>query len=110
VDTNKNFAGFLAFAKQNENVKKELQALSGLPYDASVAKVVEVGARNGYTFATDDVEEMLDEALGNKALKSGELTDEQLEAVAGGAGGGKGAAVGGLIEAGIGYLIDLAID
>lgn len=77
---------FLVFTKNNKSVQTELKALQNKSYEEVCAGFVKVGAKHGYTISADDVEELIEEATAHKALKSGELSDEQLEAVAGGKG------------------------
>src|SRR5262245_59253207 len=95
----KGFYEFAQLIKDNPAVKSELKALDGKKYEEYCAAFVAIGTKHGYTFDVDEVEEALDEALAEKTLTSGELTDEQLESAAGGA--GKGGAIGGIIEGGI---------
>ena len=104
--TNMGIDEFLELVKKNKAVQDELRALDGMGYDDLSTGFVRVGAKHGYTFDADDAEEVIDEALAEKALTSGELSDEQLEAVAG---GGKGEA--GLVLVGtIGTIIDQTTD
>ena len=97
MDT-KGFEEFVAAIRENAAIERELDALDGQPYDAYCAGFVAVGGKHGYTFSTDEVEELVEEVIADQSLKSGELTDQQLEAVAGGKGGG-GGVVRGIIEA-----------
>jgi hypothetical protein len=95
----KGWEEFLVFAKNNPAVMEEIMALKGKPYQEVTAGFVKIGANHGYTMDADDVEGLLEEAAAHHALQSGELSDEQLEAVAGGKGGGGGRAAGEVIEA-----------
>ncbi len=89
---------FLAAAKTDQAILGELRALEGKTYDEYYAGFVAAGATRGYTFTVDEVEEVTDEALSDQTLKSGELSDDQLEAVAGGKGGGAGGVLIGVIN------------
>jgi len=89
---------FLVFAKNNPAVMAEIMALKGKPYQDVTAGFVTISAKHGYTMDADDVEGILEEAAAHNALKGGELSDEQLEAVAGGKGGGGGRAAGNILE------------
>jgi hypothetical protein len=84
MEETKGFYEFLAVAKTNGAIQQELDALDGKPYAEYCTAFKDLGARHGYTFGVDEVEDALEEMLAARALKSGELTDEQLEAVAGG--------------------------
>jgi predicted ribosomally synthesized peptide with nif11-like leader len=65
-----------------------LQQFQAAPDRESLVNLaVEVGQQNGYSFTIDEVEQAL--AAQNAASEAEELTDEQLEAVAGGKGGKK---------------------
>ncbi len=88
---------FMAEVGTNAGLQNEMRALEGQPYDNYYAAVVELGAKHGYTFSAEDVETTVDDLIATSALKGGELTDEQLESVAGGKGGGR--AIGGIVEA-----------
>jgi predicted ribosomally synthesized peptide with nif11-like leader len=99
MDTTKGLDEFLEAIRQDAAIREELQALEGEAHEAYCAGFVAVGAKHGYTFGQDDVSEFVDETVSNQALASEELTDEQLELVAGGKGGGGGGAVRGIIEA-----------
>jgi predicted ribosomally synthesized peptide with nif11-like leader len=62
-----------------------LEQFQSAPDRESLANLaVEVGLQNGYSFTIDEVEQAL--AAQNAASEAGELSDEQLEAVAGGKG------------------------
>ena len=104
--TNMGIDEFLELVGKNKAIQDELRALDGLGYDELSAGVVRVGAKHGYTFDTDDAEEVIDETLAEKALTSGELSDEQLEAVAGGGKGGAGLVLIGTI----GTIVDNTTD
>jgi predicted ribosomally synthesized peptide with nif11-like leader len=95
---NKDFEGFLQLVKTDVAIQQELKALEEQPYEAFLSGFVAVGAKHGFTFTNDEVEEIADEMLANKAFKSGELSDEQLESVAGGKGGGAGGVFIGIIN------------
>jgi hypothetical protein len=96
----KGWEEFLVFAKDNPPVMAEVMALKDKPYQEVTAGFVKIGATHGYTMDVDDVEGFLEEAAAHNALKRGdELSDEQLEAVAGGKGGGGGRAAGEVLEA-----------
>jgi hypothetical protein len=82
---------FVVFSKNNKAVQSELKALQGKSYEEACAGFVKVGAKHGYKMTADEVEALIEEAAAHKALKGGELSDDQLEAVAGGKGGGGGA-------------------
>ena len=75
---------------ENESLQQELQsAIEGKEgLDASQA-VSELGAKHGYEFTAEEAETLRQLVLANQ---SGELNEEQLEAVAGG--GKLGAAIG----------------
>jgi len=88
MQTPKGFEEFIAMAKDNPAVLEELTAFEGQSYDAAGAGMVALGAKHGFTFTADEVTEALDEAVANRALESGELSDQELELVAGGKGGG----------------------
>ncbi|NJK66420.1 MAG: Nif11-like leader peptide family natural product precursor [Microcoleus sp. SU_5_3] len=63
-----------------------LQQFQAAPDRESLANLaVEVGQQNGYSFTIDEVKQAL--AAQSAASEAEELTDEQLEAVAGGKGG-----------------------
>ena len=85
--TAKGFDEFIAMARQNQAVAQELKSFEGQSYDAAGAGIVALGAKHGFTFTADDVEAALDESVANRALQSEELSDEDLELVAGGTGG-----------------------
>ncbi|NJK66416.1 MAG: Nif11-like leader peptide family natural product precursor [Microcoleus sp. CSU_2_2] len=53
--------------------------------ESLVNLAVEVGQQNGYSFTIDEVKQAL--AAQSAANEAGELSDQQLEAVAGGCGG-----------------------
>jgi len=95
---NKDFKGFLELVKTDVAVQQELKALEGQPYEEFVSGFAAVGAKHGFTFTNEEVEELTDEMLGDKAFGSGELSDEQLESVAGGKGGGAGGVFIGIIN------------
>ena len=60
-----------------------LEKFQSAPDQESLANLaVEVGQQKGYSFTVDEVEQAL--AAQNAASETGELSDEQLEAVAGG--------------------------
>ena len=62
------------------------QFQSALDRESLANMAVEVGLQKGYSFTTSEVEQAL--AAQNAATKTGELSDEQLEVVAGGYGPG----------------------
>ena len=104
----KGFEEFIAMAKANPAVLKELTAFEGQSYDAAGSGIVALGTKHGFTFSEDDVIGALDEAVSNRALQSEELSDEDLELVAGGKGGGGEA---GLVLIGvIGDVVDNTTD
>jgi predicted ribosomally synthesized peptide with nif11-like leader len=62
-----------------------LEQFQSAPDQESLVNLaVEVGQQKGYSFTVDQVEQAL--AAQNAASETGELSDEQLEAVAGGCG------------------------
>ena len=108
LDADKDLSHFLLFVNENADARQELQSVfeSGISYDAATTKIIDMGREFGYTFTADEVEELIDEALSNQGLK-GELSDEQLEAIAGGS--GKGSAIFGIFELAFDALIGLAV-
>lgn len=94
------FDEFLMHAKDNQDLQRELNGLNGLTDEQYCERFVAVGARHGYTFDTDDVEEFLDEVAA-RLIKNDELSDAELEVIAG---GGKGDVIEGIGEAIISYF------
>ncbi len=78
-------AEFLKALSTNDAIRAEINAAKGKSDAAVLQNFVDVGARHGYTFSADDVEDMMDAALSD-AVQDEELSDEELEAVAGGKG------------------------
>ena len=89
------FDEFLMHAKENKEVQRELNALTGLTDDQYCDRFIAVGASHGYTFDADDVEEFLDEVTA-RLIKNDELSDAELESIAG---GGKADVIEGIGEA-----------
>lgn len=104
MSTDQGFVGFVHAAKNNPALLQELKSFEGQSVTAAATGWVEAGKKHGYTFEAQEVSEALSEANAENALGEGELSDEQLEEVAGGKGGG-GEAVLVLIGT-IGNLVD----
>ena len=75
----KNAYEFFQTIQNSEDVRSQLQSASD--ENEYVERVVEIAGSRGYQVTGDDVRQCLKEARGESA----ELTDEQLETVAGGA-------------------------
>jgi hypothetical protein len=104
----KGFEEFVVMAKNNPAVLQEMTAFEGQSYDAAGSGIVALGAKHGFEFSEDDVIAALDEAVSNRALESEELSDEDLELVAGGKGGGGEAAL--VLIGVIGDVVDNTTD
>jgi hypothetical protein len=77
LDTVRKFFGEL---KKDESIQESLKGTTDT--DAFAAKAVQIGQQKGLSFSIEDVKEFL-----HKAMGGGELTEAQLDAVAGGGGG-----------------------
>ena len=75
-----NVEGFYRFVEGNEQIQEQLKAAGDK--DNFLQLAVDLGQQNGYTFTTQGVEEYLSEMA--MQVPDGELSEEQLEAVAGG--------------------------
>lgn len=104
MSTDQGFIEFVQSAKNNPALLQELKSYEGQSVTAAASGWVAAGKKHGFTFEAEEVAEALSEANAENALGEGELSDEQLEEVAGGKGGG-GEAVLVLIGT-IGDLID----
>jgi hypothetical protein len=84
----KGMADFAAFLKGNDAVKKEIEAARKTSKGKELsAAIVKIAAKQGFTFTAAELDAELDKGTA-KALKNEELSDEQLDLVAGGKGGG----------------------
>ena len=72
---------FFAQAAENEGLQKELDAAFALA-EGGVAAIVDLGARRGYDFTSEDLVAVADMARLENA--DGELSDRDLAQVAGG--------------------------
>jgi predicted ribosomally synthesized peptide with nif11-like leader len=108
MSTDQGFVEFVQAAKNNPALLQELKSYEGQSVTATASGWVEAGKKHGYSFDAEEVAEALSEANAETALGEGELSDEQLEEVAGGK-GGAGEAVLVLIGT-IGNLIDNLTD
>jgi predicted ribosomally synthesized peptide with nif11-like leader len=75
-----NVEGFYRFVEGNEQIQSQLKAAGSK--DKFLEMAVQLGQENGYTFNAETVEEYL-ASLAQEAPDA-ELSEEQLEAVAGG--------------------------
>ncbi|HAX79348.1 MAG TPA: Nif11-like leader peptide family natural product precursor [Cyanobacteria bacterium UBA11372] len=82
---------FVQDISQDTNLQQQLQEATNR--ESLVNKMVELGNEKGYSFTPSETEEWL-ESMANQSGASGELSEEQLEAVAGGASAGGAGTVG----------------
>jgi predicted ribosomally synthesized peptide with nif11-like leader len=75
-----NVEGFYRFVEGNEQIQSQLKAAGDK--DKFLELAVQLGQQNGYNFNAETVEEYL--ASLAQQIPDGELSEEQLEAVAGG--------------------------
>lgn len=74
---------FFDFAKTSENIQNQFK--SGVSYEG----IVSIASEKGYTFTEQELQMHLKEDKTIKAVNNGdELSETELEAVAGGCGGG----------------------
>ncbi|PSB57661.1 Nif11-like leader peptide family natural product precursor [Chamaesiphon polymorphus CCALA 037] len=74
-----NVEGFYRFVEGNEQIQSQLKAAGSKEKFLEMA--VQIGQENGYTFNAETVEEYL---ASTQQVPDAELSEEQLEAVAGG--------------------------
>jgi predicted ribosomally synthesized peptide with nif11-like leader len=77
---------FYDFTQTQPEIQSELNALLN-DREAMISKAVELGEENNFSFTADELRNALAELEASQPPEGAELTDEQLEAVAG---GGKG--------------------
>lgn len=74
---------FFKTLQTDEKLQVQLGDLLNKNNELQVEKVIEVAAKTGYEFSREDVEKLVKEKL-TTMVESGELSEEEMEAVAGG--------------------------
>jgi len=75
---------FMEKVKADTDLQSELQAIAPGDKDAALAKVVRVASEAGFSFSAEDYEAAAPE-IAQARHAAGDLSDEDLDAVAGGA-------------------------
>lgn len=76
---------FFQQAMTDAALQEQLKAASSLPEGEAMEKIVEIARSAGYAFTVDDLTAFSKESAGQlKVIEDGNLTDEQMDAVAGG--------------------------